>query len=593
MMHFTKESWLEMCEFFCDHDPTHVYYLDGQYVRCPGLKRHARPYQAYIVWWLFKGKTEGIHGAILAEGIGLGKTYETYLFCWVQNVIIAAGQDMLRSRDALATPELRGRHLAAGTDKNPQPDDARCPSQSSWGVQCPCVERSLSSKLFEIINVGPVLIVVPPKLIPHWRDEFEKTFDTEHPKPEALQVRFFIEHHEHLKSSFENLTSGDEKTRKQFYYHGDKNCCTRFIFLTCSNRSITSKIDNVQRFKSKITGRSVFSAFFWDEFHESRNPASLHSLFFFKQMSQKSAYSTCPSLYGLSGTPIIKTIKDVSCIIKTIQSKEWLQTDHPRYASCIANIEILAKRYNDLLKEGDLLREHAQGENRELNDAERESEKKVRELYSTDLNEALLPVMAVRRAADLWFGRPIVPLPPMTQSFIMVDTEEEYIPFIKTLADKAKARADFAWERLLEKWTRDGKKAPQPVRDDSRLKGDAVFTQVRFCASFPAYAKVFHSATEAGETVSLLASYIRDQSLYITKSKKKIDSSWYGKYFEQLIEGSQKLEELSKFLDEMKSRSAGSSRNEKMIIGCSGPPVVALLRLVSTPFLYSVLEITN
>ena len=530
---------------------------------------------------MLKMKTMFVHGCILAEGIGLGKTFETMLYCWSQNVIVAAGQDMLRSRGVLATPELRSRHLAAGTKKNPQPSDARCPSQRMWGVQCPCVERSLSATLFQMINIGPVLIAVPPKLIPQWKDEYELTFDPDYQQPKELQMQLFIEHHEHSKFSFQNL--GDESTKKQFYHDGDKNCCTRFIVLTASNKSICSKIEESSIYKSRTPERSLWSAFFWDEFHESRNPESLHCKWFLKQMELRPDCETYPSMIGLSGTPIVKTVKDITCLVKPIQDPDWSDATNERYASSINNIESLAKRYTDLLKEGELLRETARAANRQLTKKETLLEKQKRQEYSEDLNAALLPIMSFRRAADLWFGKPIVELPKLIVKFVMVDTNEDYLPYIQALAAKAKERADAAWNQKIDKWISDGRKQPQPVRNDSNLRGDAIFVQVRFCASFPAFARILQSAEEASEEISLLASTIRSLSLYTTTDEERINSTWYGKYFSQLIEGSQKLQELNKFLNEMKLRSVVDSRPEKMIIGCSGPPVVAFLRLVRTP----------
>jgi SNF2 family DNA or RNA helicase len=582
MMHFTNENWLEMCEFFCDHDPKLVYYKQGHFVKCLGLKRQARPYQAYIVWFMFKMKTTGVHGCILAEGVGMGKTFETMLYCWIQNVIIAAGQDMRKSRAESATPEMRRKHLTPGTKENPQPENARCPSQSMWGVQCPCIKGSLSATLLKLINVGPVLIAVPPKLIPQWKEEFEETFDPNQLQLKSLRMQLFIEHHEHLDYSF---AKADESTEKQFYYEGEKNCCTRFVVLTSANVSLISRIKNALFYKSRIQGRSLWSALFWDEFHETRTLTTQHCEWFQNEMELRPECETYPSMIGLSGTPIVKTVKDILCVVKPLQDLTWLDPTDEKYPSCSKNIESLAKRYTDLLKEGEKLRQTALAEKRQLTRDEKTSEMEKRKAYSEDLNAALLPIMSFRRAADSWFGRPMVDLPKLIAKFVMVDTREEYLPYIQTLATRAKERADAAWKQKLDKWTRDGRKQPQPVRNDSSLRADATFVQVRFCASFPAFAQILQTATEAGEEISLLANEIRSLSLYTTTDEKHIDTTWYGKYFSQLVEGSQKLQELDKFLTEMKTRSKLDSRQEKMIIGCSGPPVVAFLRLVSAHFL--------
>jgi hypothetical protein len=237
---------------------------------------------------------------------------------------------------------------------------------------------------------------------------------------------------------------------------------------------------------------------------------------------------------------------------------------------------------------------------RTLTKTENKEEKEKRRAYSVDLNEALLPIMVVRRSTDLWFGQPIVDLPKLMAKYVMVDTDEEYLPHLRDLAVKAKAKADTVWAQKLVNWKRAGSKNSAPVRNDSSLKTDAIFIQVRFCASFPAFGKLLQSADSTDE-FSLLASYIQEHEIYTTTDEGVINSTWYGKHFSQLIEGSQKLEELQTFLDEMESRSspevqvAGASgeglqttgsKQEKMIIGCSGPPMVAALRLVSTQLLH-------
>jgi hypothetical protein len=590
MMHFNMEYWKQMCEFFRSHDPQHVHYKKGHFVKCPGLKRHARPYQAYIVWFMFRMKTENIHGGILAEGIGMGKTFETMLYCWVQTAVVAAGQDVERSRNTLASPEVRERHLLPSTKEKPQAADAKCPSQKRWGVQCPCVERSLSFEIYGVINVGPALIAVPPKLIPQWRQEFEQTFDSQLALSPAHKMQLFIEHHEHLKFSFASKSREDNINQTQLYPDGCKHNCTRFIVLTASNKTISSRVHNSTIYKSRIPKRSFWSVMFWDEFHETRNPTSVHCLFFSQQMLLRPDCRTYPSIIGLSGTPIVRSVKDITCIVKCLEDDDWSEEDHEMYRSSTKSIDLLAKRYNDLLKEGEAARESARNSGKRLSKSQTGEEKEKRRVYSSDLNQALLQIMVVRRSTDLWFGQSIVDLPKLKSKYVMVDTAEEYLPYIQKLAVEAKEKADAVWTRRLKDWKDAGSKAPQPIRNDTTLQKEPVFLQVRFCASFPALAKLLQSV-KSGEEFSLLAKYIYDKEIYTTDVQTLIDSTWYGKHFSKLIEGSQKLKELDKFLDEMDARSPEvqatdasdeDDMREKMIIGCSSPPLVAVLRLVST-----------
>jgi hypothetical protein len=484
---------------------------------------------------------------------------------------------------------MRSRHLPPGTDEHPQDVNARCPSQQLWGVQCPCIEGNLSAYLFESLNVGPVLLAVPPKLIPQWKEEYGATFDLELKQIEPLRIKLFIEHYEHKDSSLNAKNPGAEKGKVQIHYDNGKNCSTRFLILTAANISMSSRIEAISTFQSHDPTRSLWSAFFWDEFHEIRGPKTVTATWFFNQMSLRPEIGTYPSMFGLSGSPIVRTIRDITCMIQAIEDPNWLEESHEMYNSCTKNIEALAKRYEKLLKEGELLRQAAKKANQAVSNADLTTEKQKRTLYSRDLHDALLPVMSFRKANDQWFGKPIVELEKLWVKFVMVDTKEEYLPYIQTLARRAKQKADAAWQQKIDRWKTEGRRGPEPVRNDSNLRGDALFIQVRFCASFPAFAKVLPVAEAAGEDVSLLASTIQDFGLYTTMDEKHVDSTWYGKYFSELAASSQKLEELDIFLNEMQARSAKAlstkdPRPEKMIIGCSGPPVVAFLRQVSLDF---------
>lgn len=523
---------------------------------------------------------DSIDGFILAEGVGLGKTFETMLYCWVQNTIVVAGIDMQKSHSPNAKPNVRNRHLAAGTKMEPQQENARCPTQHEWGVQCPCVDHSLSAKLYERINYGPVLVVVPPKLIPQWKKEFDETFDTSFPQAKTLKMHMFIEHHEHLKESVQQMAS--EEIKMLLKSEGHTNNRTRVIILTASNKSIQTRIAKAQTFTSADPMQSFWSAFFWDEFHETRNPQSIPCQYFSQQANLRPEAGTYPTMIGLSATPIVKTVKDIACIILPMEDTVWEESGNALYFSRLANIELLGKRYSELLKESEALRESTVEGERRLTSDEKRREQQNRQSYCEDLNKALLPIMAFRKSTDLWFGKPLVDLGKIEIADIMVETPDEYLAAIQEIASKAKERADNVWSLKKAKWEKDNRRYPLPPRNDTSLKDDATFTQVRFCASFPAYGKVLDAAQKQGEEVPLLAAYIKEHGLYTSTATEVLDSTWYGKYFSNLTRGSEKLERLSTFVDEMKSRSVVDSRPEKMIIGCSGPPVVVMLRLVSS-----------
>ena len=66
----------------------------------------------------------------------------------------------------------RKRHLAKGTSENPQPTDAKCPSNNPHGIWCSCVDLSPINRLDP--HEGGNLIVGPATLIPVWLKEIDK-----------------------------------------------------------------------------------------------------------------------------------------------------------------------------------------------------------------------------------------------------------------------------------------------------------------------------------------------------------------------------------------------------------------------------------
>jgi len=71
------------------------------------------------------------------------------------------------------------------------------------------------------------------------------------------------------------------------------------------------------------------------------------------------------------------------------------------YHSSTKSIDLLAKRYHDLLKEGEAARESARKSSKKLSNSQIDEEKEKRRVYSSDLNRALLQIMVVRRSTDL------------------------------------------------------------------------------------------------------------------------------------------------------------------------------------------------
>lgn len=65
-----------------------------------------------------------------------------------------------------ALRNLPDNHLQPGTRGKPQPADVKCPSGNKFGIECPCVESSLSA-IF-ILSYRFNLVICPPILVANW-----------------------------------------------------------------------------------------------------------------------------------------------------------------------------------------------------------------------------------------------------------------------------------------------------------------------------------------------------------------------------------------------------------------------------------------
>ena len=75
----------------------------------------------------------------------------------------------------LSREKQDGKHLMPGTAEQPQPIDATCPSNNPHGIECLCVDRSVSRRF--LIPQGATLLVLPAMLLHQWVNEFYKFVD--------------------------------------------------------------------------------------------------------------------------------------------------------------------------------------------------------------------------------------------------------------------------------------------------------------------------------------------------------------------------------------------------------------------------------
>ncbi|KAI3326479.1 hypothetical protein HD806DRAFT_409321 [Xylariaceae sp. AK1471] len=141
------------------------------YHRFQGLGLALKPHQLWAVTrLLFTYHFEKTFGVLLADGMGVGKTFESSCGIILTPYIRLAAQDVKLDRKC-----GHGRHLLPSTPICPQGSDSECPSGTYVrGFACPCVERLPTAQLLEFLPRGPAVILVPSGLREQWYQQLCK-----------------------------------------------------------------------------------------------------------------------------------------------------------------------------------------------------------------------------------------------------------------------------------------------------------------------------------------------------------------------------------------------------------------------------------
>ncbi|KAI3335362.1 hypothetical protein F4824DRAFT_154966 [Ustulina deusta] len=166
-----REVWKFACAF-TGHDFAKTDSANPEhYHRFQGLGLALKPHQLWAVTrLLFTYHFEKTFGVLLADGMGVGKTFESSCGIILTPYIRLAAQDVKLDRKY-----RQGRHLLPSTSACPQGPNSECPSGTYIrGFACPCVERLPTAQLLEFLPRGPAVILVPSGLREQWYQQLCK-----------------------------------------------------------------------------------------------------------------------------------------------------------------------------------------------------------------------------------------------------------------------------------------------------------------------------------------------------------------------------------------------------------------------------------
>jgi len=564
-----KEIWRECCFFMgwpeeleSPGRSTHV-----QHVEIKGMKHELDDWQGLaVVFHIIKMCEAG--GSFNWDFPGFGKTVMTWAVIvvayWFNKAIYQWELDR-------ADPDKRGDHCEQSSATYKQPADAECPSGGPKlkGVQCPCVEKSLTRRL--TVKNGPWLLLLPVNGLNPWKRHYDYFIGDDSP----MKFEFWILHGD---TKADQTMTPDQLYEKLVRHQWGKDRNLNNFILGTTMWSYKSKILAPTRVTKTVAygdeegnERDVsisFNGIAWghvviDEHQTFRHETStaqqvIDTLKSFGGPIDADQYQQCkkqriptlqldecrlPSWLFLSGTPYKRAADEISIYLKCLQKESWSKIDatgkrHPYWAASVENIAKISKRTKDLIKAG----ENGQ-------DISRDDVTKV----ATDTAVALGLVAISRNESSLWFGRLLKKLPKLTMWSYTVNIPQEYLEDMEKLRKK-----EYGW--MVDK------------HENRRITygtWNQGINRYRVCSSFPALARI---AMDNG--LSLTQQEIIKNKWSMNGKDQEQKSNPYVANFKEITDSSRKLE---KIIEDLKCRPKGT----KALIFSAYPVVVKITEQVS------------
>lgn len=116
-----------------------------------GMSAPIRHHQAAVLSQLIEGQGENRNGFLLADAMGLGKTWSVVaMWCFLR----------------LCT--MNAQHFARYRDLHKKGPRGTCGFDNPFSIQCVCVEGSITALVAARVTHGPYVIFAPSSVVPNW-----------------------------------------------------------------------------------------------------------------------------------------------------------------------------------------------------------------------------------------------------------------------------------------------------------------------------------------------------------------------------------------------------------------------------------------
>jgi hypothetical protein len=558
-------------------------------VKIFGFKETLKHYQAYHAVEVLVQSFGPLHGGIIGNVPGTGKTRLIYTVTVLLRIIHLAFLDVARDKTRL---ENEKKHLLSSTEDHNQEDGASCPSgRTKWGIPCPCAKSSFTYRMFAgnlAKTYGITCILAPRNLLSTWIGEWEKIIDVD--QMNDLAMKLFVAHGDAGKQESRYRMPVDDADVINMRTHEDQAPFlgrarnTRFIVLTTSHSFQNHLLNRFEAIKTTVTPLAPTP--------KRRLPRSrvdtehlgwyLHILLLVRDEFdlEKGEGAKAVGVYNhavnqskpqikwiMSGTPYEKSPGDLTYYLQSM-CRYWQWANDPTIAHCVAERCMdLAERFDKILRIGKA--DYDEGE---------------LDWILHDFT-AICNTLMIRITEDtVWFdGEKILKLPPCKHRDFNLRQFAAYQDRVESFRAETDQRIANRIAKLRQQWIQGGRNGPEPK--SLKNNGITVVYELRLVINFPYLATMLANMPR----LKLTDGYAREQGWYA--GHQAMMQSAYGRNIDQLAESSVKLAQIRHSIGLRLKETDVFGRPVKQIFGSTFATGALIIYLVSNSL--DSLRVTN
>ncbi len=580
-----------------------------------GMLLPAHAWQVYTALFALKqpSETPSLCGALVADGVGMGKSVATFLITLVSSQLQTRYREVLRFWNDPTGKEVETWHIA----KDAAPGE-ECRNLDNFHLQCPCKRGTIAQEIAKSTSDGPTVVIVPPNLVNNWGVEAKKFLKQKREDKYCLRVHVTAARDVKLTDpptldikDIRDLAT-EPVLHEEPYGHRvkkewrirPKRGSSKFLFIAPNSTTLNTRFANLfkapgfhekdsEELQESATANWVpgkpkdwavtFGKIIIDEFHLKKSWGTIPLKFAYDMGKQARAVSKQPLFVALTATPMDRGPKDIAGFIKLLEQPCWSETRK----KTVDGEESIERHPLFCLTEGEVNRLQTS-----FSAAERElakgiaSEHTALDTYTANATKALCHLVIRRLKEDNFLGMPIAKGPKTPDIRIIIGTTiTRYKAYVDTLANRTRTEVHNAHRQLLTQWANRGKIGPQPTLTNAfrKLNMSPSFNRLRIAATFPRVAEpAFDDLPLCWE--ELRAKIAEEEATPPAEGKKGIMER-----LSDVTHGSVKLKFLSEIIDIMlKDKSpcivVGPGEDpyvmeKKMLVLCHNPMVALTIAI--------------